>query len=161
MAVLVAMSPETYAAFVKVAVADYAASCVGSGRWAAADALDLARAEFAALLPQGLQTPDHHLYEIHDGEGGTIVGFLWFAVVERGRTKAAYVFQLQIEPAFRRRGHARAAFQALERIVTDLGLASIGLHVFGANAAALALYQGLGYGVTGVNMLKTLDRNGA
>lgn len=158
---LVPMSPDTYAAFVEVSVADYAASSVAAGRWAARDALAQSRAEFDQLLPQGLQTPDHHLYEIRAEPDGPAIGFLWFAEATRGAMKAAYVYQLQIEPAFRRRGHARAAFQALERIVHGLGLASIGLHVFGDNAAANALYRGLGYRVTGLNMLKTLDADGA
>ena len=55
-----------------------------------------------------------------------------------------------------RQGHGRAAFQALEARVQALGLGSIGLHVFAQNVGAQALYRSLGFGVTGLNMLKPL-----
>lgn len=160
MTALVAMSPASFAAFVEIAVADYAASSVAAGRWAAADALALSRAEFGALLPQGLQTPDQHLYEIRAAADGPMIGFLWFALVTRGSLSSAYVFQLQIEPAQRRRGHARAAFEAMEALAAGLGATSIGLHVFAGNEAAQALYRSLGYHATGVNMLKPLGPHG-
>ena len=41
-------------------------------------------------------------------------------------------------------------------IDASLGLGSIALHVFGHNPGAQALYQSLGYGVTGFNMQKNL-----
>ena len=37
-----------------------------------------------------------------------------------------------------------------------LGVQRIGLHVFGHNTGAQALYARLGYGVTGLNLLKPL-----
>jgi ribosomal protein S18 acetylase RimI-like enzyme len=57
---------------------------------------------------------------------------------------------------FRRRGHASAALTELEPIARGLGLSGIGLHVFGHNAAARALYGKLVHAITGVNMLKPL-----
>lgn len=156
MTVLVPMTPVSFAAFAEVAVTDYAASCVASGRWAEADAPALSRAEFETLLPQGLATPNHHLYEIRTSGDGPMIGFLWFNVSERGHLKPAYVFQLYVESGHRRQGHARAAFQAMEGLARGLGATSLGLHVFDGNDAALTLYRSLGYRVTGVNMLKAL-----
>lgn len=37
-----------------------------------------------------------------------------------------------------------------------MGLGKIGLHVFSFNLGAQALYRSLGYGITGMNMLKPL-----
>jgi ribosomal protein S18 acetylase RimI-like enzyme len=92
--------------------------------------------------------------------GRWTVGFLWFATLSRGNTKAAYVYQLEVHPEFRRRGHARAAFEAMEAIVVTMGLATIGLHVFGHAPGAQALYSSLGYQVTGINMQKRLPVTG-
>lgn len=161
MTTLVSMGVEAFAAFVDAAVAGYADDNVAAGRWTADEALDLSRAEFARLLPQGLATPDNHLYEIRDDVGGRTVGFLWFATVSRGNTKAAYVYQLEVHPEFRRRGHARAAFQSMESLAAAMGLSSIGLHVFGHAPEAQALYSSLGYRVTGINMQKRITTTGA
>jgi RimJ/RimL family protein N-acetyltransferase len=46
----------------------------------------------------------------------------------------------------------------LESIVGALGLGRIGLHVFRHNPGAQALYEKLGYEVTGTNMQKRLCR---
>jgi ribosomal protein S18 acetylase RimI-like enzyme len=67
------------------------------------------------------------------------------------------VYDLAVKPEYRRQGHARRAFQALESEVAALGLSRIGLHVFSHNTGAQALYASLGYHVTGHNMTKMLD----
>ena len=156
MTALMPMRPEVFAAYLPQAVARYADDNVASGRWTADEALARSQADFDALLPQGLGTPDNHLYEIQAMPDGQTVGFIWFAVVDRQGRRSAFVYDVEIEAAFRRRGPARAAFRALEPIVRALGLSQIGLHVFGHNPGALALYGALGYGVTGLNMQKTL-----
>ena len=155
--VLVPMSEATYARYVESAVAGYAEDSVACGRWPAAGALERSRREFAALLPQGLATPDNHLFEIRDGRTQEPVGAIWFAVVADEGDRAAYVYDMVVEPPHRRRGHALRAFEALEPRVRALGLSRIGLHVFGHNPGAQALYARLGYGVTGINMVKQLD----
>jgi len=160
MTVLVPMEEEAFAAFVATSVTGYADDNVAAGRWTADEALDLSRAEFARLLPQGRSTPNNHLYEIRDHAGGKTVGFLWFATISRGNTKVAYVYQLEVHPEFRRRGHARAAFEAMESLAAAMGLSSIGLHVFGHAPGAQALYSSLGYQVTGINMQKRLPVTG-
>jgi ribosomal protein S18 acetylase RimI-like enzyme len=39
----------------------------------------------------------------------------------------------------------------------DLQFSGIALHVFGHNAGARALYEKIGFGVTGITMFKALD----
>jgi ribosomal protein S18 acetylase RimI-like enzyme len=161
MTVLVPMGEEGFASFIETSVAGYANDNVAAARWTADEAPGLSRAEFARLLPQGLATSNNHLYEIRDEAGGRTVGFLWFATMARGNAKTGYVYQLEVHPEFRRRGHARAAFQAMESIAVAMGLSSIGLHVFGHAPGAQALYGSLGYQVTGINMQKRLPASGA
>ena len=157
MTILAPMRAEVYASFVQSVVANYAHDNIAAGRWPRDGALERSLAEFESMLPQGLATPDNYLFEIMASETGPTVGTLWLAVVERRGIRCAYVHDVEIKPEFRRQGHAKRAFQALEAIVISLGLSSIGLHVFSHNPGAQALYSQLGYSVTGINMLKHLS----
>ena len=156
MSVLIPMSAETFVHYQAAAVAGYAKENVDSGRWPKDGAIERSQADFAASLPQGLSTPDNYLFEITAGNDGECVGYIWFAVVEKNGLRSAFVYDVEIKPEFRRKGHAEAAFNALEPLVLKLGLLSIGLHVFSQNTGAQSLYRKLGYGVTSVNMLKHL-----
>jgi ribosomal protein S18 acetylase RimI-like enzyme len=160
MTVLTAMRPEVFAAYLDSAVAAYAQDNIDAGRWPAEGALERSRADFEDSLPHGLATPDNYLFEIQDDEGGTTVGYLWFAVVVKHGLRSAYVYDLEVKSEYRRQGHAKRAFEALEARVVALGLSSIGLHVFGHNPGAQSLYSQLGYTVTGINMIKQLNKTG-
>ena len=154
--VLVPMPAEAYAAYAESSAAGYAEDNIASGRWPEEGALERSRAEFEALLPQGLATPDNHVHEIKAAQGGPTVGALWFAVQARDGVRSAYVYDVFIQPEHRRQGHARRAFLALEPLAAAMGATHIGLHVFGHNLGAQALYRQLGYGVTGTNLKKRL-----
>ncbi len=161
MSTLVPMRPETYAAFAEAATAGYAQDNVIVGRWSPGEALDQARAELAQLLPQGLATPNHFICEIQDDSTFERVGMLWYAVVGTEASRSAYVYNIMVEPAFRRRGHARRAFLALEKLARTEGLMSIRLNVFAHNPSAHSLYRSLGYEVTSMGMRRELDGDGA
>jgi len=154
--ILVPMRAEVYAAYLQGAVAAYAQDNVASGRWPEQGALQRSLADFESLLPQGLATPANFLFELMAQEGGPSVGILWFAIEERHGIRGGYVYDVEVKPEFRRQGHARRAFQALEAIAVEMGLSSIGLHVFAHNPGAQRLYSELGFAVTGTNMLKPL-----
>jgi ribosomal protein S18 acetylase RimI-like enzyme len=158
MTVLVAMSPEVFADVMTSSIAAYASDNVAAGRWPPAGALERSRAEFQSQLPQGLATPDNHLLEIRATAHGPTVGHLWFAVQSQHGRRTAFVYDVEVQAGHRRQGHARRAFEALESLAGELGVDSIGLHVFAFNTAAKALYAALGYTVTGINMNKPLRR---
>ncbi len=155
---LLPMSELAFAAFAECAIADYAQDSTQSGRWGAHEALDRARAEFERLLPQGRDTPNHFLYEIRDSADGKNVGALWFAIDTDNGAGAGYLYNIRVEPAFRGRGHAKAALDRLDEVALGMGLHSMALHVFGHNTNAQALYRASGYWITGMNMRKPLRR---
>ena len=161
MSVLVPMSEVAFSKYVDAAIAGYAEQNITSGRWVAADALERSRTEHEKLLPLGLSTADNYLFDIRDAAGAETVGSLWLGVVERAGLRIAFIFDVRIDEPYRRQGHAKRAFKALEPFVRSLGLATIGLHVFAYNTGARALYESLGYGTTSVNMHKTLGSDGA
>ncbi len=139
------------------AVPAYAADKVASGQWAADAALALSQKEHDQLLPQGLQTEAHHLYNVVDA-GGAVVGVLWFAVRTKFNARIAYVFNIDIWPVHQRQGHGTRAFQALEGEVQRLGLTGMALHVFGHNTGAQALYAKLGFQPTNISLFKAVGK---
>ncbi len=155
MSILVPMSEAEFRAFKERSIAGYADQNVRSGRWPLERSLQRSAAEYEKLLPQGLATPDNHIYAVHAPEGG-VVGSLWLAAIDRAGTRIAYVYDIHIHEAFRQQGHGRRAFEALEPVVAALGLSTIALHVFAYNTPARALYESLGYATTSVNMQKQL-----
>lgn len=131
----------------------YAADKVASGAWAEATALEQSGQEHAALLPAGQHTPGHHFYAIL-GAAGAQVGMIWFAEQDRGASRVAYIYDVEVWPEQQRQGHAGRAFVAIEDEARRLGLAGVALHVFGHNRAAQALYEKLGYRTTNITMYK-------
>ncbi|MEJ0003842.1 MAG: GNAT family N-acetyltransferase [Pararobbsia sp.] len=124
-----------------------------------AQALAHVRESLGKLLPQGAATPEHYFYTVHCLERDARVGTVWVGVLAGKTAKArmAHVFDIHIDEPFRRMGYAKQAFRAIEPIVRELGLNEIGLHVFGFNDHAYALYRQLGYRPTHISMAKSLD----
>lgn len=154
-AVLVPMTDAEYVSFRESAIPAYAADKVSSGQWSAEQSLELSRKEYEELLPDGLRTANQYLYSVRDDQGQA-VGTLWIAVKEQSGKRIAYIYDIEIRPEHRLRGHAMRALAAAEDEARGLGLRGIGLHVFGHNIGARALYEKLGYQPTNINMFKPL-----
>jgi ribosomal protein S18 acetylase RimI-like enzyme len=150
------MTEAEYQAYVARGVREYAEQHVRSGRWTADEALEKAAEEHRNLLPQGLATPNQHLFSIEDDVLGAKVGMLWFAIQERNTGRTGYIYDIEIDEQFRRRGYAEQAFHAFEALAGEMGVKKISLHVFGHNHAARSLYQKLGYVETNVMMSKSI-----
>ncbi|HYM67224.1 MAG TPA: GNAT family N-acetyltransferase [Patescibacteria group bacterium] len=152
---LVPMTPAQYDAWLPGAIADYADENIVSGRWSKEEAEERSREEFARLLPQGVATPEHHVWSIVRASDRTPVGVLWIHVMQKPRP-IAFIYNIEIDPAFRRRGYAEQAMLKLEDEARRMALEGIRLHVFGHNSAARPLYEKLGYVATNLQMLKRL-----
>ena len=154
---LVSMTEEQYQEFITWAIADYSQGQVKTGAWQPDLAVEQAKQQFDALLPEGLSTPNQYLRVIQ-AEGTIPVGYLWFGVREDGAGRSAVLYEFLILKNFRRRGYATQALLTLEECVREHGLHQIILHVFGHNAAARALYRKSGYVERNVTMVKKLGR---
>ena len=154
---LTPMNEVQFQRYLQVMIPEYAQDKVRSGQWAQPEALELARQSMQDSLPQGVATPDHHLYVMEHGAEREVVGMIWIAALQRGGRRVAYVFDVMVEEPHRRKGHATSAFAAMEKKALELGLSGVALHVFGHNPQAHALYVKLGYITTNINMFKALD----
>ena len=150
------MRRDRYTAYLKSAIRGYAHDNIAAGRWDRAGAVERARADFEFLLPHGVDTPDNFLFEILAGDYGPVVGFAWLAIDRKYGPVSAYLYDIGIDAAHRRKGHGMRALRALEDFATGAGASSIGLNVFANNGEAQSLYWKLGYVPTNFNMRKRL-----
>ena len=150
------MDDETFAAWQEASIRDYAADKVEAGAWPASDALERSRREFAQELPDGRATAGHEVHSIVT-DAGERVGMVWFATEERPFGRVVFIYDISIEPAHRRRGHAQAALAEVEAYAREHDCVGVQLHVFGGNTGARALYRRAGFVETDVTMLKRVD----
>jgi ribosomal protein S18 acetylase RimI-like enzyme len=152
----VAFTEADFHAWLLAAIPSFALANVEDGRWTLAESIGKSQEAHAALLPQGLRTPGQFFVHLHDAATGDRVGILWWAEADKGGSPEAYVYNVTIEDAARRRGFARAAFLELERIAREHGMRQVGLHVFGHNHGARRLYESLGFEPTSLTLRKIL-----
>lgn len=157
MILLLPMTPPEFEVYLDGAIRAYAEDHVQAGNWAAEGALERSRGEFESLLPQGVNTPKQYLYSIHETESEKNIGILWFADKRDSPDPSAFIYDFEIQPAYRGRGYGAQALRALEDQVRAIGLQKISLHVFGHNRVARGLYGKMGYAETNVLMSKKLE----
>jgi ribosomal protein S18 acetylase RimI-like enzyme len=153
---LIPMTEQEYQMYVEQSIQEYAQEHVRGGRWSEEEALQRATQELQEILPQGLHSPGNYLYMIVEKQLEKRIGMLWFALHARAAQQQAFVYDVVIFEEFRRHGYATQAFQVLEERARELGVTSIGLHVFGHNFAAREMYEKLGYVATNIQMVKKL-----
>ncbi len=139
-------------------IEDYAQDLASNHGMALPDAHRQADASLQQLLPLGVATPGHHLLamvpEASNAPGGPL-GYLWHAIDAAAGT--TFIYDFYVTPPHRGRGLGKAAMAALEAQLAPLGIHQIKLRVAHDNPRALALYQALGFTITGYNMAKRLD----
>lgn len=174
--VLEPMTDEEFAAWIVPAVMNLAADHARAGRYTPEDALKAAKTEFFVLLPNSLATEGQYLYTVRDAdadanavrsaEAGTEadadrdgrerVGSLWIHLRRKAGRPEAYVQDIIIAEHLRGQGYGRATMHAAAQRGRELGAESMGLHVFGHNKPAQALYASLGFVATNITMTMPL-----
>jgi ribosomal protein S18 acetylase RimI-like enzyme len=136
-------------------LAGYALLIVGSGEMSQADAWAKAAADTARSFHAGYATPGQLVFRLM--AAGQSVGWLWLAVPGSDRDRLmAWVYNIEVDPAFRGRGYGRAAMILAEGEARSRGMTSLGLNVHGQNTVARSLYDSLGYDVMSQQMKKSL-----
>ncbi|GLS92062.1 N-acetyltransferase [Psychromonas marina] len=154
---LKAMDKTAFTAYRKQAIPAYAKDNVESGRWDESDALARSKQDLDRLLPQGVATDNHFLFNIIEQDRSRKVGHIWLKLEENMRSKSAFIYDIEIDESYRRKGYAKSALAGIEIVAAELGATSLGLHVFNYNDAAMALYKSIGYQVVSHNMQKVIS----
>jgi ribosomal protein S18 acetylase RimI-like enzyme len=144
-----------YQAWFAAALRSYADDIVASGTLGREAAEAKSRLDHAELLPDGLATPGQFVFRLCDDEQP--VGWLWLALqAPRGDAGTGWIYDIEVEAAFRGRGYGRGAMLLAEEEARRLGLVGLALNVFGHNTVARSLYTTLGYQITAIQMKKRL-----
>jgi ribosomal protein S18 acetylase RimI-like enzyme len=126
---------------------EFAVELMRTGEFTEEEAGRKSEQTMAELLPQGLATKDHYLFDIKKKGRLESVGILYLAIKEENGTRHAFVYDIEINKGLRGKGFGTQVMQAAEKIAGKKGARDIGLHVFASNTGAYHLYQKLGYQV--------------
>lgn len=149
---LIPMTEAYFHTYLQTAQRLYAAEKVKAGNWREEDAETNAKESYEQLLPDGVYSNGHYLYEaVVDGN---TIGMIWFAVQENSK---GFIYDVLIDEAFRGRGYGRLLLKEAEVEARRAGITALGLHVFAHNERAVQLYQSAGYDVTNIIMEKKLE----
>ena len=158
---LVALEPMTddaVTAYLAAIAGPYAAARAAADHVSLDTAERFVRAQRAALLPDGPRTAGHRFFRIVSAASGETVGHVWVHV--DARAGQAFVYDVTIDPAHRRRRFATSALTWVESIARDAGCATLALNVFADNPGALALYHILGFQTVSRHLNKVIRDDG-
>lgn len=152
------MSEDEYLAYLDYFIPDYAAEIGSNYGLTQQDALARAKQEISESLPDGVNTQGQALLCLmaQSGESDKHVGYLWYKPDTMMRT--VFIYDFHIFNTCQGQGLGKEALRAFEQYVHEKGCEQIRLRVAGDNARARHLYERSGFGVTGVNMSKTIKR---
>lgn len=153
---LIRMRADDFGAFALRAIGACGQGKALAGEWSAHEAPERAAADFAQQLPAGLATPGHHLFVLHVPDEGRPVGELWLAEHLVGQHKVAVLRHLHIATADRQRGFAKQALRMAEALARQLACHEMRLQLFGHNAIARTMYDGLGFRIMSMELTKLL-----
>jgi ribosomal protein S18 acetylase RimI-like enzyme len=150
---------EEFPVFHELLVHEYVRGLVDDAGMERTAADEKAAADLASVFPKTTSAePNHRIYFLEDAETGETAGYVFWA--ERrppgSEETRAYLYELFVDDAFRRKGLGLRALELLEGDVRDRGLPGIDLNVWGGNAAARSLYSQAGFAERAVLMSKEL-----
>ncbi|SFD40565.1 Protein N-acetyltransferase, RimJ/RimL family [Lentibacillus persicus] len=148
------MDEEQFNAYYATKLHAYAREHVKAGNWDKGEALEKAEKQFKLLLPEGVETEDHHLFIIKNDDES--IGTIWLYVKQTGQDKQAFIYDVELDENQRGKGYGTRTMAALEEYAKSQSISRIGLHVFAHNERALKLYQKMGYETKSYQMSKTI-----
>jgi len=140
--------------YLRTAIDSYANEHVAAGDWTPEDAHERSAAEFAQLLPAGVESEGMLLY-MAENRDGDVVGWVWLCE-KHPRGPFAWVYDIEVVPTQRGKGYGRALLAAAEDELRKRGIAELGLNVFGHNVVAQGLYASSGYELMSAQYRKAL-----
>ncbi|GIN52930.1 putative N-acetyltransferase YycN [Bacillus paralicheniformis] len=152
---LMPMTEEDFKTYQVHSIQHYAMEKVKAGTWTVAEAMEKAEEQFAALLPNGIETNNHHLWSIMD-DSEDAAGWLWLYADPHHPQKEAFIYDFGLYEAYRGQGIGQQALAVLEEEAKQLGVQKLSLHVFAHNKKAKRLYEKMNFETTDLHMSKRL-----
>ena len=150
------MHEDEYPGYLEYFIPDYAREIASNYRLSADDSLVRAKQEIAEDLPEGVNTPGQVLLCLITQLDNTImhVGYLWYKPDTAMRT--VFIYDFHIFNSCQGQGLGKQALRVFEQEMRDKDFEQIRLRVAGDNERARHVYEAIGFGVTGINMSKTI-----
>jgi len=148
------MSQTDYDVLMEKSIQRYAEEKVRAGTWEEEESLANAEEQFDRLLPEGLLTEHHELWNLLNGEEA--IGWVWLCYDPNHPQKEGFIYNFFLFETYRGKGFAKQAIAALEEEARSLGVQKLSLHVFAHNQIARSLYEKTGFEETGIYMSKPL-----
>ena len=153
--VLKPMTKNQFNSYVSQEIKRYAMENVNAGYWPRKDSIKMSKEAHEQLIPQGLSTKGHFFFCIYDRDDRKI-GYIWFAIIRRPRTREAFIYDFFIIKRYRGKGMGRMTLEEASREARKLSASKLSLHVFAHNSVAKALYEKVGFSVDSMNMSKRI-----
>lgn len=148
------MTQSAFDAYLDRAVPEYAQAHIEAGDCEQDRAMEMARADYVALLPAGLKSEGQFLYSIHASGAMEPIGMVWFELRERDGRKSAFIYDFHIDASQRGKGYGKETLARVDDLLRSMGARWVSLNVFGHNRRARALYEKHGFKVTSMGMRK-------
>lgn len=158
MVTLRAMRAEELCDYRNLFITEYAQDLSSNSNYSVEQALAYATHSFDGYLPEGVNSPNDHLFCIENSNAISgeeqLVGYLWYGLGQED--SAAFIKDFYVLPQCQRKGYGSACLEALEKQLMDQGIFEIKLRVAADNPQAKRLYEQMAFVVTGFNMSKSL-----
>lgn len=152
-----AMRAKEYPAYCDYFIADYSREIVENYGHSQDVATDLAKQDLQRYFPNGVASKAHSLLCIESDVGGelVIIGYLWHCI--NVSDSSTFIYDFYIADKYRDNGYGKAAIKHLEALLSTQRIKQIKLRVAYQNQRALALYQAVGFIISGYNMSKNIS----
>lgn len=150
------MREDEFPAYLAYFIPDYAQEIASNYQLSPADSQLRAKQEIAEDLPDGVNTPGQVLLCLIACSAQTEqhVGYLWYKPDTAMRT--VFIYDFHIFNDCQGQGLGKKTLCAFEQKLREENFQQIRLRVAGDNARAQHVYEKSGFGVTGINMSKTI-----
>jgi ribosomal protein S18 acetylase RimI-like enzyme len=154
--VLRKMRQEEFLSYRDYFIADYSQEISLNYSRTMADSVSIAEQDLLCSFPDGVESKGQELVCIEAKVAGQIivVGYLWYTINIEDQT--AFICDFYITEPHRSKQFGRHAMSELEEQLKNNGIHQIKLRVAYYNKRAFALYEKIGFVVTGYNMSKNI-----
>ncbi len=151
------MRVDEYPAYCGYFIADYSHEIAKNYGHSMQVATEMAQKDLIKSFPHGLGSNDHDLLciEIHLAGKPEVIGYLWHSLNKSD--SSTFIYDFYVADEYRGNGYGRQAISALENQLASQGINQIKLRVAYHNQRALALYQAVGFAISGYNMSKNIS----
>ena len=153
------MKNEEYPAYCDYFIEDYSNEIVLNYGHSIEVATELAKKDLTECFPNGLDTNKHDLLciEVEVADSLMVIGYLWHSI--KKSDASTFIYDFYIADEYRGNGYGKEAIKSFEALLVSADVNQIKLRVAYQNKRALALYQEVGFSISGYNMSKILMNN--